>query len=606
MSRTDSLQNDFRSRVVQILAVETSIRYAFFALFVDIQPSWLRLVLGFLSVAAIIVAILIRNRELTSHVPGRILIVAAMIVLAFVGFVITSPELAVIAAFSLLGLAMSAIALDTFRPGMAIGLVGHALALLVLGFRSSTIIAAYLIYIGLAITATFLIVRLRAFLELERDAALQLAHTDPLTGLLNRRGMEIQVPLLDAVAQRDEQLLGCLVLDLDHFKKVNDAFGHRTGDSVLSRTAETIQSTIRAADIAVRTGGEEFAVFSVVRSSTDLALLAERLRSNLASTELKPHVTASIGGAIGRGGSAEEISSLFELADTVLFTAKKAGRNTVRMFDGSLGRPLPASALTADYSRSKASDVSAAIRDRTVFVVYQPIVDLEAERIIGFEALARLTTPDGSNIIPPIVISEARKQGLLDRLTIDIVTDAYLAMEEFLDIEPGAPTLHINIEATQITSPELLEHLETMRMSHPRVQLRLEFTEASISDLNTDAIEQMRSLAQSGISFALDDYGQDHASAAALLRMPLHTVKIDKVFLADETNPRHKIILSSVAHLVSDLQMHTVVEGVETQSGHQTLVDLGITHAQGYLYGRPLTAEDTKARLTDSGLTMWT
>lgn len=591
---------------MQILAIETAVRYSFFALFVDIQPSWLRLVLGFLAVAAVVVAILVRRRELTSHIPGRILILAAMLVLAFVGFVITSPELAVIAAFSLLGLAMSAVALDTFRPGMAIGAVGHALALLVLGFRSSTVIAAFLIYIGLAITATFLIIRLRAFLELARDDALQLAHTDPLTGLLNRRGMELQVPLLDAVSRRDGQLLGCLVLDLDHFKKVNDEFGHRAGDTVLSRTADTIRDTIRAADIAVRTGGEEFAVFSVVRSSTHLASLAERLRSNLAAVQLQPQVTVSIGGALGRGESAEDISALFELADRVLFTAKKAGRNTVRMFDGPPGRPLPVTALAPDYSRSRASDVAAAIRDRTVFVVYQPIVDLDAGRIIGYEALARLTTPDGTDVVPPMVISEARKQGLLDKLTIDIVTDAYRAMEQFLDIEPGAPTLHVNIEATQITSPGLLAHLAKMRADHPRVQLRLEITEASLSDLNADSVAQMRSLTHSGISFALDDYGQDHASAAALLRMPLHTVKIDKVFLADESNPRHTIILGSIAQLVSDLQLETVVEGVETQSGHQTLVDLGIRYAQGYLYGRPLTAGDMKARLTGSGLTMWT
>ncbi|TIH32066.1 EAL domain-containing protein [Subtercola vilae] len=593
--------------MVQILAIETGVRYGFFALFVDIQPDWVRLVLGAIGLVSLIVSFQVRKQDLTSHIPGRVLIVAAMFAVSLVALVVTSSDLAVIASFSLLGLTMSAIALDEYRAGTVIGVVGTVLALVVMALRSSTPIAPALIYLGLVVTGVFLIIRLRQFLELARDDAITLAHTDPLTGLLNRRGMELEVPRLDALARSTGRLLGCLVLDLDHFKTVNDRLGHRTGDQVLQRTALALKATIRENDLAVRTGGEEFAIFAVVAAADELAQLAERLRRQLAEPTVEPRVTVSIGGAVGAGATASDISALFELADRVLYTAKKAGRNTVRMhgmlpprplvgFD-AYGQPAPPTLYPGD--------ILAGIENHSVFVVYQPIVKLDSETIVGYEALARLVTPDGVNVSPPMLITEAREHGLLDALTMDIISEAYEAMESFLAIQPHADTLHVNIEAPQIASIKLIEHIKLMQSTHPSVKLRLEFTEASIADLDAASLAHMTALTRDGIDFALDDYGQDHATAAALLSLPLHTVKIDKVFLADEGNNRHKIILSSVADLVTDLEMQTIVEGVETQIGHQTLLDLGIQHAQGYLYGRPATADDTVERLKQSGLTMW-
>ncbi|MCU1476280.1 MAG: Diguanylate cyclase [Subtercola sp.] len=326
----DDSQLVFRSRVVQILAVETAVLYSFLALFVGIQPFWVRLVLGFLALSAAFVAFAVRGRVINTHMPGRILIVAAMLCVSFVAYAITNPGLPVLAVFSILALTMAATVLDTYRTGMILSGFGYLLALSVILLRGTNPLAALLVFLGLAVTSSFLLIRQRQFLEQARDTALNLALTDSLTGLLNRRGMEIQVPLLDSVSRRTGQHLACILLDLDHFKAINDQFGHAVGDEVLQTTSQTILDTMREADIAVRTGGEEFAVFCLVLGHDDMMSLAERLRERLENQPAHPQTTASIGAAIGSGADSEAISTLSARADTALYAAKQGGRNTTR------------------------------------------------------------------------------------------------------------------------------------------------------------------------------------------------------------------------------------------------------------------------------------
>lgn len=333
-----AMELDFRTRVIQVLAVETAVRYGIFALFVDIQPLWVRVGLGGMAVVAAIVAALVRRRALHSHAPGRVLIGAAMVTIATLSLSVSQADLAVITSFSLLGLTLSAITLDTYRAGAVLGVLGTALAVVVAVTRSGTPLAVVLIYIGLFVTGSYLLVKLRQFLELARDTAVSQAGTDSLTGLLNRRGMESGVPALDAQARALGRILGCLVLDLDHFKNINDTYGHHTGDLVLIRMARTLTREVRSPSLVVRTGGEEFAVFSPVRDEAELDLLATRLTTRLRSAmteRLKegdlPPVTVSVGGAAGHAGTTSEFAALFAEADRLLYEAKHAGRNTIRI-----------------------------------------------------------------------------------------------------------------------------------------------------------------------------------------------------------------------------------------------------------------------------------
>ncbi|GGF17519.1 GGDEF domain-containing protein [Subtercola lobariae] len=326
----DVSQLVFRSRVVQILAVETAVLYGVLAIFVDIHPLWVRLVLGFLALSAAVVALAVRGRTIATHMPGRILIVAAMVCVSFVAYAITNQGLPVIASFSVLSLTMAVTVLDTYRMGIILSAFGYLLALSVIISRGANPLAACLVFLGLAVTSSFLLIRQRQFLEQARDTALNLALTDSLTGLLNRRGMEVQVPLLDSVSRRTGQQLACILLDLDHFKAINDQFGHAVGDDVLRATSATIVRTMREADVAVRTGGEEFAVFCLVLGQSDMMALAERLREQLEHQATHPQTTVSIGAAIGSGADSAAISALSARADTALYAAKQGGRNTIR------------------------------------------------------------------------------------------------------------------------------------------------------------------------------------------------------------------------------------------------------------------------------------
>ncbi|MDF2444443.1 MAG: diguanylate cyclase [Subtercola sp.] len=332
------LELDFRTRVIQVLAVETAVRYGIFAAFVDIEPLWVRVGLAAMAVVAAVVATLVRRRDIRSHVPGRILIGAAMLTITTLSLSVTQADLAVITSFSLLALTLSAITLDTYRAGAVLGVLGTALAVMVAVTRSSTPLAAALIYVGLVVTGGYLLVKLRHFLELARDEALSQAGTDSLTGLLNRRGMESGVPALDAEALALGKILGCLVLDLDHFKNINDTYGHQAGDLVLISTAWTLSREVRSPSLVVRTGGEEFAVFTPVADESELDQLAQRLTTRLRSApteevsgEVLPSVTVSIGGAAGRAGTAAELAALCGEADRLLYEAKRAGRNTIRI-----------------------------------------------------------------------------------------------------------------------------------------------------------------------------------------------------------------------------------------------------------------------------------
>ncbi|RFA22546.1 EAL domain-containing protein [Subtercola boreus] len=602
---------DFRTRVIQVLAIETAVRYGVFSFFVDIQPVWVRVSLAVIAVMAVIVAVLVRRANPVSHLPGRVLIVASMFVVTALSLAVTTSDLAVITSFSLLGLTLSSITLDSYRAGVVVGLIGTSLAVFVAVARSTSPLAVVLIYVGLFVTGSFLILRLRQFLELARDQAVSQANSDSLTGLLNRRGMETRVPELDSEANALGKRIGCLVLDLDHFKSINDSFGHHVGDLVLIRAAKLLNDQVRTPDIVVRTGGEEFAVFALVNDELELARLANRLHAALRASAIAgarapepiPAVTASIGGSVGRAATPSDLSTLFRRADRLLYDAKRAGRDTIRIQSSSqLRKDDTPMVAEPGAEASLIAEVREGVRNHSVTVAYQPIVDLQRGQIMGYEALARFTDRLGAPVSPPTLIAIARQLGLLDELTLQIATRAFADMAAFMRLEPQARALHLNVEGPQIHVQSLFDGLRELRREHPMVALRLEFTEASLTHFDDEALNHMKVLTEEGFVFALDDYGQDQADAAALLRLPVSSVKIDKIFLADETNTRHRIILGSFSHLITALRMEAVVEGVETRSGHDTARDLGIGFAQGYLYGRPATAGDTLARLSASGL----
>lgn len=398
-----------------------------------------------------------------------------------------------------------------------------------------------------------------------------------MTGLTNLRGLFEQFHAKEAPAQR-----AMLFMDLDDFKAINDTHGHSTGNVVLEEIGRRIRESVRSDDVVARIGGDEFAALLDSRTAGAIALRITRaVERPLVVGDATLHPRISIGSpVVVDGGSFDRV---MQEADERMYETKK-GRKGASPQSGDL-----------------VAEVRAAVVGGSVRVAFQPVIDVAEHRIMGFEALARYTRPDGTPLSPLTLVDIARAEGLLDRLTVQIVDQAVRSMVEFREIDPTVSFLSVNIEVEQLMHDEVTDVVRAHRAGEQGFQLCLELTEGSIGRVDEVVIERVRALAADGIVIALDDYGQEHAAAAALLTVPLSIVKIDRVFLSDEENPRHATILRSIIDLVTDLDMHPIVEGVETSSAHELLSSLRAERAQGYFYGRPLFPELVKERLRTSG-----
>lgn len=403
------------------------------------------------------------------------------------------------------------------------------------------------------------------------------ATTDTLTGLTNLRGL-----YEDFAAIPDPEQRAMLFMDLDGFKAVNDTYGHSTGNAVLEEVGRRIRESVRNDDVVARIGGDEFAVLLDSVTAGAVALrIARAVERPLVVAGATLHPRISIGAPVAvDGGSFDRV---MQEADERMYETKKE-----RKGEASAGEDLLA-------------EIRSAVLEKRVKVAFQPVIDVAERRIVGYEALARYTRNDGTALSPVTLVDLARSLGVLDELTVQIVDQAVTCMSEFREIDPSVSFLSVNIEAEQLMHDAVTEAICAHRTAEQGIQLCLELTEGSIGQVDEAVIERVRALTEDGVAIALDDYGQEHAAAAALLTVPLSIVKIDRVFLADEENPRHATILRSIINLVSDLDMHTIVEGVETPSAHDLITRLHAERAQGYFYGRPLFPELVKERLRATG-----
>ncbi|WP_164874468.1 putative bifunctional diguanylate cyclase/phosphodiesterase [Rathayibacter festucae] len=413
------------------------------------------------------------------------------------------------------------------------------------------------------------------------------ATTDSVTGLSNLRGLYEEFA---AISDQEERAV--LFMDLDDFKAVNDTHGHSTGNTVLQEVARRIRESVRGDDVVARIGGDEFAVLLDSVTAGAVALrIARAVERPLVVGDAELHPRISIGAPVAvDGGSFDRV---MQEADERMYETKKERKGE----EAQAAAVLEAETKELDL----VAEVRAAVADGTVRVAFQPVIDVAERRIVGFEALARYTRTDGTALSPITLVDIARSLGLLDELTVQIVDQAVACMIEFRAIDPSVTFLSVNIEAEQLMHDGVTDVICAHRTADQGIQLCLELTEGSIGHVDEAVIERVRALTADGIAIALDDYGQEHAAAAALLTVPLSIVKIDRVFLADEENPRHATILRSIINLVSDLDMHTIVEGVETPSAHELLTSLHADRAQGYFYGRPLFPELVKERLRATG-----
>ncbi len=420
----------------------------------------------------------------------------------------------------------------------------------------------------------------------EREAQSQLrqmALYDPLTGLANRAFFHEQLQHAVALRKEGGEQTALLFVDLNHFKEVNDRFGHDVGDAVLARLGQRIQNTVRAGDGAARLGGDEFAiVLAAVSEPAEAARAAERLLQSIVEPiGLGPSfvsVTASIGIALG-----DEPELLLKEADAAMYRAKSEREAGFAFFDPVIDRNA------VERSR-RAAELRRAV-DRGEFTLdFQPVVDLGARAISGYEALLRWQHPEFGVVGPLEFIPLAEETGLIVPLGKWVLAEA-CRRGEALHSELARPVrMSVNVSARQLQHPEFVEHVEQALASSgfPPACLTLELTETVLLSSGDGVEQQLTALKRMGISLALDDFGTGYASLAYLRRLPVDIVKIDRSFTAAIDGVHDDLVLlKGIVDLGNALGLTLVAEGIETEHQRRVVDELGCHSAQGFYFGRP-------------------
>lgn len=427
--------------------------------------------------------------------------------------------------------------------------------------------------------------------KLAEKEARRLAYHDALTGLGNRRLMMEQLTLAAERAQQVHSFGALAMIDLDHFKEINDTQGHPQGDSLLQQVAARLKEAARPDDVIVRLGGDEFCVLfhNLGPTSKDAiaraADISERIRKTLAgpyrlgNTVL--NVTASIGITMIHSGY--DASELIQRADQALYKAKESGRNALQFFDAHLQAEMAnRSSLLRDLRR--------AIEDEQLRLHYQPIVDVEM-RVTGHEALLRWQHPNLGMVPPDVFIPLAEQVNVILPLGIWVLVTACLQIKDWADDPVRSQwSISVNVSARQLHDPDFVSSVETVLErtgANPR-NLRLELTE-SMLHTNLDAvIGKMQLLRKRGVRFSLDDFGTGYSSLSYLRQLPVEQLKIDRSFVRDiQNNTDDMAIVKMILALAASMGVEVVAEGVETEAQHARLLSYGCQKYQGYLFGKP-------------------
>jgi diguanylate cyclase (GGDEF)-like protein len=388
-----------------------------------------------------------------------------------------------------------------------------------------------------------------------------------------------------------------LFIDLDQFKALNDTLGHDVGDLLLIEVARRLQDAIRASDTAARLGGDEFVVMleELAHDATEAAeqarVVAEKVLSVLNESyvlvghELRS--TPSIGVTLFAGQSAT-IDELLRQADLAMYQSKSAGRNALRFFD-------PQMQAVVMQRVQLESDLRTSLEQGHFQLHYQAQVDGQG-CMTGAEALLRWDHPQRGRVLPGDFISLAEETGFIVPLGEWVLKTACHQLAQWAASPATAGLfMSVNVSARQFQQPTFVEGVLAVLQStgaNP-LRLRLELTESLLLSDAEGAIAKMLELKAHGIGFALDDFGTGYSSLAYLRRLPLDLLKIDRAFVRDIlTDPNVAAIAHTIVALAHSLGLTVVAEGVEEQGQFEFLMKQGCTGYQGYLFGRPVPAQE--------------
>jgi diguanylate cyclase (GGDEF)-like protein len=420
---------------------------------------------------------------------------------------------------------------------------------------------------------------------------------DALTGLPNRALFSDRLDQRLVGGRRARPPAAVLFLDVDALKRVNDSLGHLIGDEVLVETARRLTISVRTEDTVARLSGDEFTVLldSVAGESEALAAadrLLEAVRQPIVAGGRQLSLTASIGVRLARPG-VDRSADVMRGADLAMYEAKARGGGAVALFHPDLDQ-------RAVRRLELEGELRAAMAAGELRVLYQPIVALPSGRIVGVEALVRWDRGSRGLVSPAEFIPLAEETGLIVELGAWVLGEACRTVVG-LDRNSGAGlNLSVNLSARQLLE-QGLEATVAAALSASGLRagrLTLEITEGVLMADTAATIDRLGSLRGLGVRVAIDDFGTGYSSLGYLRRFPLDAVKIDRSFIEDVTEgTRQAALVHAIVELCRTLELDTVAEGVETREQAARLTELGCELAQGFHFGRPMTAEDLALRL---------
>ncbi|QNA86741.1 EAL domain-containing protein [Sphingomonas sp. So64.6b] len=424
------------------------------------------------------------------------------------------------------------------------------------------------------------------------DKINKMARFDTLTGLPNR--LLINEALGRAMAEAEKWGSRCafMMIDLDRFKAINDTLGHPIGDRLLGRVSERLSQLVTDNETIGRLGGDEFAV--VVRDASDSAKI-EKLAKTIIATLSKPYeldqhtlyIGASIGVATGpRDGRTAEM--LIRSADLALYRSKDAGGGTFHCYEPQLH-------VQAEERRVLEMALRKALQNGEMHLHYQPVVAADSGELTGFEALLRWTHPEFGNVSPAKFVPLAEDARLIGPIGEWVLRTA---CEEAMRWESPV-RIAVNVSPEQLHNPSFVTIVASAlaQSGLPADRLELEVTESVFMREGTSAIQVLEKILDMGVRLSLDDFGTGYSSLGYLSRTRFSSIKIDRSFVTQASKgvPEAIAIIRAVVALAQSLGMATTAEGVETESEHMMVQDLGCSKVQGYYFGRPLPVEEARA-----------
>jgi len=431
----------------------------------------------------------------------------------------------------------------------------------------------------------------------------QQAFFDPLTRLPNRALFMNRLQHLFQRTKRAEggRLFAVLYLDVDRFKGINDGLGHQAGDDLLKEVARRLEQCVRPSDTLARLGGDEFtALLEDISSEIDATRVAERINKELAQPfflhDHEVFATVSVGIALS-SSQYDRPEDMLRDADTAMYRAKANGRSRHQVFDVDMHqRAVTLLRLETDLRR--------AIERKELVAYYQPIVDLETNALRGFEALARWKHPTRGLVMPDVFIPVAEETGQITAIGDWMLAEACRQMRDWQVRYPRNPPLHIsvNVSTRQLAHANVPDQVARIlsETGLDASSLTLEITESALmQNLSTSAavIQRLNAMA---VRLHIDDFGTGYSSLSYLQNFPIHTLKVDKSFVTRMGDaPKQGEIVRAIVSLAQNLGMEVTAEGVETSAQADTLQGLNCTSAQGYLFSRPVPAEQAERFIVD-------